>query len=497
MKRILLIVLLLCLSLTLMGCSLQDLLGKKQKSQASSSQNQQKMVIAVALDEQDPNKALIQSGIEDMAQKNNIEVKLISPAAAGGKQSNSGSSEQGSQGSSTGGKSDSSQGKSSGGGGGQDSSSQLKGAKVVIYQGGSPEVLQDVQGEKIPVVALNKLPSGVKPEGIVLPDPQKTGELMAQPVLNKVPEGQVAVLQGDPSDSSSQEILASIRQALGKNPKLTIQVIASPSGSEAAASQGLMDLLKKNPATVQAVIAQTEKLAAQASEVLKSQQLEKKVLLVGGQANQQSLQRMAGGMQVADVDTSPYIQGVNAFQWAQQIANKETLNITESITGEQGEVPAKIVPVKSVTPENLAVVQKSYAKAAEAAKKGPSQDQQKQQGSSSGGDQGKKDSGSQGSSGQGQKEGSGQGQSGGATAGVNVPQGATKVNEKVQTTITREYLDDQGKVLGTEKSSSEQNRTVPPHMIQQENQQKSQQGQQDKQGQGQQDQQGSKNDKKS
>ncbi|AHF08229.1 sugar ABC transporter substrate-binding protein [Desulfitobacterium metallireducens] len=462
MKRILLIIFPLCLSLTITGCSLQDLLGKKQKSQ-STSQSQQKMVMAVALNEQDPNKALIQRGIEDMAQKENIEVKVISSS-----------------------KSQSSQGQSSGGSSNQDAASQLKGAKVLIYQGGNPELLQSIQEEKIPVVALNELPAGVKPAGIILPDPQKAGELMAEPVLTKATEGQVVVLQGDPSDSTSQEIVAVIKQSLSKNPKLTVHVIASPAGSEAVARQGLLDLLQKNPDKVPAVIAQTEKLAAQAAEVLKSQQLEKKVLLVGGQANQQSLQRMAGGTQVADVDTSPYIQGVNAFQWAQRIVNKETLDISESVTGEQGEVPAKVVPVKSVTSENLAVVQKSYAKAVETAAQTSSQNQQKQGSTSSSGSQDKKDSGSQASS-QGQKGSSGQGQnqSGGTGTGGNIPQGATKVTEKVQTTITREYLDDQGKVLGTEKSSSEQNRTVPPQMIQQETQQKSQQdqGKQEQQGQ--------------
>lgn len=484
MKKILLIIFPLCLSLTITGCSLQDLLGKKQKTQ-SSSQSQQKMVIAVALNEQDPNKALIQRGIEDMAQKENIEVKVISSGKAGGQQSGSSSGGQSSQGSSSGEKSNSqsSQGQSSGGSNSKDSSSPLKGAKILIYQGGNPELLQSVQEEKIPVVALNELPSGVKAAGIILPDPQKAGALMAEPVLTKATEGQVVILQGDPSDSSSQEMVGTIKQILSKNPKLTVQVIASPAGSEAVARQGLMDVLQKNPGKVQAVIAQTEKLAAQAAEVLKSQQLEKKILLVGGQANQQSLQRMAGGTQVADVDTSPYIQGVNAFQWAQKIVNKESLDISESVTGEQGEVPAKIVPVKSVTSENLAVVQKSYAKAAEAAAKASSQGQQKQ-GSSSGESQDQKKSGNQGDS-QGQKGSSSQGQSqsGGDTTGGNVPQGATKVMEKVQTTITREYLDDQGKVLGTEKSSSEQNRTVPPQMLQQETQQKSQQGKQDQQGQ--------------
>lgn len=488
MKRILLTIFVFFLSLTLTGCSLQDLMGKKQKSQ-STSQNQQKQVIAVALNEQDPNKALVLRGIEDMAQKENMDVKVLSSGSEG--QTSTGSSNSGSSSGSQ------STGQSSGESK-QGSSSDLKGAKVLIYQGGNPDVLKSVQSSKIPVVALNELPNGVKPAGIILPDPQEKGKLMAEPVLSKAAEGQIVVMQGDPSDSSSQEMLASIKQVLSKNSKLTVHAISSPSGSEAAARQALTDFLQKNLGKVPAIIAQNEKLAAQAAEVLKSQQLEKKVLLIGGQANLQSLQRMSAGIQAADIDTSPYIQGVNAFQWAQKIVNKSTLDINESVTGDQGEVPAKIIPVKSVTPENAAVVQKSYAKAAETAAKAETQTK-KEQGTSESKDQkdqGSKDQGQ--SKGQDSKSGSEQGQSqsqSGSTGG-NVPQGAQKVTEKVQTIITREYLDSQGKVLGTEKSTSEQNRTIPPEMLKKEMQQQSQQGQQSKQGQqGQKDQTDSQNKK--
>lgn len=474
MKRILLIILTVFLSLTLTGCSLQDLLGKKQKTQGSA-QNQ-KQVIAVALNEQDPNKALVLRGIEDMAKKENMDIKVLSSGSAGSGQDSASSEGQTSKGSS--GSSESKQG----------SSSDLKNAKILIYQGGNPEVLQSVQSNKIPVVALNELPAGVKPAGIVLPDPQETGKLMAEPVLSKVTEGQIAVMQGDPSDSSSQEILASIKQVLSKNSKLTVHAISSPSGSEAVARQGLTDFLQKNSGKVPAIIAQNEKLAAQAAEVLKSQQLEKKVLLIGGQANLQSLQRMSAGTQAADIDTSPYIQGVNAFQWAQKILNKSTLDINDSVTGDQGEVPAKIIPVKSVTPENVAVVQKSYAKAVETAAKAETQ-AKKDQGTTGSKDQKDQGSKSQGESkGQDQQSSSGQGQSQSGTAGGNVPQGAQKVTEKVQTIITREYLDSQGKVLGTEKSTSEQNRTIPPEMLKKEMQQQSQQGQGQKSQQDQQDQ---------
>ncbi|MEA4901000.1 sugar ABC transporter substrate-binding protein [Desulfitobacterium sp.] len=480
MKRILLIGMVVALSLTITGCSLQGLFGKKDKSQSSSG-NEQKKVIAVALDEQEPNKALILSGIEDMAKKENIELKVISQGSAGGAQKGSSSAEKSTQGSDSGG---SSKGESS-----KDSSSQLKGAKVLIYQGGNPQLLQSVEENQIQVIALNELPEGIKPAGIILPDPQETGKLMADSILNKVPEGQIVVMQGDSGTSTSQVQLAAIKQSLGKNPKLTVQVLASPDGTEAVAQKGLLEIIQKNPDKVKAVIAQNEKLASQAAQVLKSQQLEKKVLLVGGQANQQSLQRIASETQIADIDTSPYIQGVNAFQWAQKVAAKESLNIDESVTGDQGEVPAKIIPVKSVMADNLAVVQKSYAKAAEKAAAAPSQNQQNQGGQKDQKDQ--KDQKNSSNTGSDQdKKNSSQGQSGSQSSGGQVPGGATKVTEKIQTIITREYLDDKGKVLGTEKSSSEQNRTVPPEMLKQESQQKSQQGQEGQQ-KGQQGQQGS------
>lgn len=466
MKKVLLIFFVLLFSLALTGCSLQDLLGnKKQKTSSSSSQGDKKQIIAVALNDDDPNKALILRGIEDMAKKEDMEVKVLSAQDA-----TSGQQAEGKTGS---------QSQSKGNSKDQKSESPLKDAKILIYQGGNKEFLQSAQEDKVPILALNELPAGVKAVGVILPDPNQTGELMAQPILNKVTEGQVVFLQGDPGDSAAQEALAALRRVLNKNPKITVHSISNPSGSESIAKQALMEYLQKNPDKVQVICAQNEKLAAQAYELLKAQQLDKKILLIGGQANTQSLQRMASAGQIADIDTSPYIQGVNAFQWAQKIVKNEALDISSSLTGDQGEVPAKIIPVKSVTPENLAVVQKSYTKAAEAQKQ--QEEAQKQSESKQGTDQ--KDQKSESKQGNAQSSDSKQGsssstQGGGQQTGGNMPQGVSKVTEKVHTEITREYLDAQGKVIGTEKNASDQVRTIPPEMLLQEMQQSKQGGQQ-------------------
>jgi len=422
-SRFLFIFIALCLSLTITGCSLQDLLGKN-KNKTSTKKTESETIIAVSLNEQDPNKLLISKGIEDLAKKEDVQVKYINNQS--------------------------------------EKESPLKDAKILIYQGGDASILQKSQSEEIPILALTQLPSGVKPEGIIIPDQEKAGELMAQTLLGKVTEGQLVILQGDPNESGSQELLAGNKAVLSKYPKITLHIISSPKGSESVARTSLVDYLQKNPDNVQGILAHNESLAVQASEVLKQTQLDKKVSLIGGQASIPSLERMSKGSQIGDIDTSPYLQGANAYQWAQKIIKKEPLEINHSITSEQGEIPAKVVEVKAVTPANLAVIQKSYSKTMQSAE----QDQkQKEQSSNqeSKGKEGKEEENQEKDQADAKKE---EGQSGDKQS--SIPPGVQKVTERVKTETTRDYLDAEGKVMGTEKTVNEQVKTVPPEMLKQQ-----------------------------
>ena len=485
LKRISLIsIMLLSLSLTISGCSLQDLLGNKKKTNSLSSQKP-KPVIAVSLDANDPNQVLLKKGFEDMAAKDNVQIKYLPLAASGGQQ------EQGQAGQDQAGQNQAGQDQASGqpgssGGSASKGGNQdpLQGAKVLVFQGGNPAVVQSALSKKVPVLALGQVPPGSKPAGVIVPDQEKVGELMAQALVNKVQEGQVAVLQGDQSENGAQERLAGIRQVLGRYPKISLQLLGGQPGSESLAIQALVDYLKKNQDKLQAVLADSESMAAKAAEVLHQAGLNKKVLLIGGQANLQSLQRMAVGNQAGDVDVSPYLQGVNAYQWALKLVKNEPLDVNDSVTGDQGEIPAKVIAVKAVTPENLAVTQKSYTKAislAEQEAKAQAQQTASESKNSGGGKEQQNTSSN--SQDKGSSGGSAGGGSGSSGTSVQIPQGASKVTEHIKTIITREYLDGQGKVLGTEQSSSEQVRTVPAEMIkkEQEQPQKQEQKQEQKQ----------------
>jgi len=423
--RSLLVVFSLCLSLAITGCGLQALLGNKNKT--SSTNGGAETVIAVSLDEEDPNKLLITKGIDDLAKKEKVQVKYMGQSATG-------------------------------------KESPLKGAKVLIYQGGKASLLKSAETDKIPVLALSQLPVGVKLAGIITSDQEKAGELMAQTLVSKITEGQIVILQGDPNQTGFQERLAGSKAVLSKYPKIIVQTIVSSPDSEAVAKQGLVDFLQKNPDKVQGVLAYTEKLATLANGVLKQAQLDKKIILIGGQASLPSLERMSNGAQVGDIDTSPYLQGVNAYQWAQKIIKKESLDVNDSITSEQGEVPAKIIQVKAVTPDNLAMIQKSYTKTLQSAEQDKKQTEQSGKSSKST-DQGQAKSDSQ----SGNKSGtSSDGQQAKSSA---IPPEVQKVTERIKTETTREYLDAQGKVIGTEKTTNEQEKTVPPEMLKQQSEQ--------------------------
>ena len=215
--RFLLIVFPLCLSLTISGCGLQGLLGKNKTSSTNKKSGSSQTIMAVSLNEEDPNKLLITKGIDDLAKKENVQVKYIQSSA--------------------------------------ETETALKGAKILIYQGGDPSILQKSQTAKIPILALTQLPSGVKPDGIITPDQEKAGELMAQALVAKIPEGQIVVLQGDPSESGFQERLAGNKAILSKYPKITAQIMTSSPGTESATKQSLADFIQKNPGKVQGILA--------------------------------------------------------------------------------------------------------------------------------------------------------------------------------------------------------------------------------------------------
>lgn len=457
------ILLLVIFSLTVTGCGLQEFLDRKNKNATTSGEDEQ-TVVGVVLNEKDPNQALIRQGIEDMAQKEGVKIVMLSEKAG----SQSAGSQTSSQGKSEAETEKAKTGKDTSGKGKQDKQNStndiLQGAKVILFQGGSgSEILSQAEEKNIPVVALTQVPTVGNVQAIIYPDQEEAGQIMANMLVSRVTEGDVVILQENPNDVISQELLTANQAVLKKYGKIVSHVITNPSDSQSVALQNFSSLVQKEGAKLKGVIAHSETLAAQAYQILKQAKLESQVVLVGGQANLQSLERINEGVQIGDIDTAPYLQGVNAYQMASRILKQSSLDLNDSVATEQGMVPGKKIAVKQVTKDNLDLVKNSYSKAVAQAEQAQKQAAEKNQAAEGGGEQAKSEAGGENKE---KNQESDKGQAGKSSP----PAGTAKVREKVKTETVREYLDEKGQVISTEESVLEENRVVPPDALEKSNQ---------------------------
>ncbi|HZW82782.1 MAG TPA: substrate-binding domain-containing protein [Candidatus Deferrimicrobium sp.] len=445
---------------TLTGCGvIQKLTGKgtKDKQQAQKGeQKQEKVKVGVVLSQQNEEVPQIKQGLMDAAKKENIQLVFIKDPK-------------------------------------KELEQKGKDLKALIVQGGDEQIataLQTALKQKVPIIGIDQL-DGIKADAVVAPNYTRIGEIQANFLTNKLKSGGVVLLQG--ADPGSMEVVSGIKASLAQNPEIKIaQTFTSPSKGISPVAN-FNDYLKNNPGKVQAIVATDSKLAMEVIESLKQTNQEKKILVVGAGTHKEALDKVASGDLNADVDKSPYLQGMYSIKLASQLSKQQTADADSTVSTDTGETPAKLVPVRLVVPENLPQFQKTYNqpmpqeeedKQGEQGKQQSGQDkqgsQEKQQGSQDK-QQGNQDKQGQQSSKEGDQSSQNTSKGKGSEQAKAMPAGVTQVREKITTNTLREMLDKDGKVLGTEKETKEETRTLPAALVQAQ-QQSQQQAQQQSQG---------------
>ncbi len=421
------------------GCGAINKLMGKSSNKGQGEQKKEKQTIGVVLSPTQEGAAQIKKGLQDAAKREDAKLEFLEDQGQQ-KEGQKGQQNEGEKGG--------------------------KNLTALIVQGGgtqqSPDILKEAAKNKIPVVGIDQAPE-TKVDGLVGPDYFHVGELQGDFVRSKLKDGNVVLLQsGEPS---AEEVVSGNKTSLAQNPNLKIaQTFASPT-KNSSPTAAFDDYLKKNPSGVQAVIATDSRLAMEAIEVLKKNSLNKKVLVVGAGTDKKALDQIAAGDLHADVDKSPYLMGLYAYKMASQLGRKQSGDADKTVVTSSGEVPAKLVPVQLVRPENLAQFQKVYAQPVSQA----GEEQKQGEGGKTG--QSPNPGGSQESSKADSKQGEQQGK------GQQAMGGATQVREKIRTETTREMLGPDGKVLGTETEVKEETRTLPAALIEARKAQQEGQGQ--------------------
>jgi ABC-type sugar transport system substrate-binding protein len=442
---------------TLTGCGvIQKLTGKgtKDKEQAQKGeQKQEKVKVGVVLSQQNEEVPQIKQGLMDAAKKENIQLVFIKDPK-------------------------------------KELEQKGKDLKALIVQGGDEQIataLQTALKQKVPIIGIDQL-EGIKADAVVAPNYTHIGEIQADFLTNKLKSGAVVLLQG--ADPGSMEVVSGIKASLAKNPDIKIaQTFTSPSKGMSPVAN-FNDYLKNNPGKVQGIVATDSKLAMEVIESLKQTNQEKKILVVGAGTHKEALDKIASGDLNADVDKSPYLQGMYSIKLASQLSKQQTADADSTVSTDTGETPAKLVPVRLVVPENLPQFQKTYNQPI------PQEEEEKEGKEGKEGEQGKQQSGQDKKGSQDKQQGSEDKQESskegdqsskstskdkGSEQAKAMPAGVTQVREKITTNTQRDMLDKDGKVLGTEKETKEETRTLPAALVQaQQQSQQQSQGSQEK-----------------
>lgn len=248
--------------------------------------------------------------------------------------------------------------------------------KVIILQTVDPlegaKLVERITQANIKVIGLETLPSNAPLDGYVAADHTRAGELMGQYVLNQInnPSPQVPIaqsnvnvliLRGDPADPVSELIATAASSTLKQSDKVAkVQVVEHPQGNPLMAQMTVQQILQQGPPD--AILATDDRLADAAIKVLQQGFLESKVLTVAVGGDQKTTKALASGAHDAEIDIMPEQLANFALDAAMDLAEKGNWNFDTRIKNGNFDIPAKIIPVRLITKEQVHLLEARWEK---------------------------------------------------------------------------------------------------------------------------------------
>ena len=211
----------------------------------------------------------------------------------------------------------------------------------------------------IDVISYDRMIQGCSTDLYITVDNEAVGELMAQTMINRLPEGgNVVMLCGPQADTNSLDVVDGFKKGIQDSNLTVVKEIYvkswTPENGFAAANEALLDA-----EDVDAVMCGNDGLAGYAIKALSEKQLAGKVVVVGQDADLEACQRVVEGTQTMTVYKPIERLAKVAAQCAVKMAKGETV-VGEEVgrtatkrTMDGYEVPYWALPPIAVTVENM------------------------------------------------------------------------------------------------------------------------------------------------
>lgn len=295
-------------------------------------------------------------------------------------------------------------------------------AKVIIVEPVEPDMLkaglQELQKQGIKIICLGNLPTDLPVDAYITPDFRRAGEIQGQQVLEKVKsEGKslkILILRGPKNNKTADAILAGNMSALQGQKGITSISVEEVAGWNASTAFDIVRTKLTGGSPPQAILAHSPEITAAAVQALEQLALQGQVKTYGMGTQVKAVEALAQGKHVAEVDFMPEMLAQTLIDAVESLSKGDSWQYERQVKNGTHSVPAKFIPIRSITVNNLYLLQermekmkKGQEKTTEKEEKGGGEGGEKGQGSEGGGEGSGEEGGGSGEGGSGEGSGGG------------------------------------------------------------------------------------------
>ncbi len=219
------------------------------------------------------------------------------------------------------------------------------------------DVVQKAQNAGIPVISYDRMINNANTDFYISFDNRKVGEIMAQALINAIPQGgDIFMIQGSSSDNNVKMLKEGFDDTL-EDTNLNVVYEANCDGWTAELAVGYVEeALEKYP-HVKGIMCGNDDIASQVVQVLAENQLAGNVVVIGQDGDLAACQRIVEGTQYMTAFKSIEDLAREAAKYAVEIGSgreaSELEGVTEKVNDGTYDIPSKVLDPIAVTRENI------------------------------------------------------------------------------------------------------------------------------------------------
>lgn len=238
-----------------------------------------------------------------------------------------------------------------------------EGVKAVILQPVDTLIAKDyvsmLQEKNIKVILIDALPPDISVDAYIAPDYIRSGELQAQFLLEQNQDQQILILKGDKQNNITEAVLEGNLNILKNNLLVKkLDIVEVPNWDQKNAYNILTKKLTENE--YNGIIAHYEEIGLGVNKFLKEKNLENKITFTTVGINKNLLQTISAEKKLAAIDTLPNLVAQFAIKAASNLVQSDSWEYDLQIKNGLANVPAKLIPIRLITKNNLYLLQERF-----------------------------------------------------------------------------------------------------------------------------------------